>query len=154
MQRNLLYSHHFITNHYFDNNVECIALCVEEETFTNCSYKLAVYSYPIHTQYCINLYQEYIKESVQHTQQQYKRLFQDLTSQLRLQWGVNMISKYLNYNTTATKPCTLSASSAPAVWLHGHKCGTSTRCCNYMLTSNPERDVCTTTVPQCVAHSL
>ena len=32
-----------------------------------------------------------------------------------------MISKYLNYNATAinvTKPCTLSASGAPAVWLH------------------------------------
>ena len=30
---------------------------------------------------------------------------------------------------------------APAVWLHGlslHNCGTSTRCCNHMLTSNPE----------------
>ena len=34
-----------------------------------------------------------------------------------------MISKCLNYiyvyTTIATKPCSLSASSAPAVWLHG-----------------------------------
>ena len=52
-------------------------------------------------------------------------------------------------NTTATKPCTLSAGSAPAVRLHGlspHICDTSTRCCNHMVTSNPERDVFTTTV--------
>ena len=69
--------------------------------------------------------------------------------------GVNMISRYLNYSTIATKLCPLSASSAPAVWLHGlslHNCGTSTRCCNHMLTSNPERDVCSSTM--CVAYSL
>ena len=66
-----------------------------------------------------------------------------------------MISKYLNFNTTATKPCTLSASGAPAVWLHDlslHNCGTSTRCCNHMLMSNPERDVSTATVR--VLHTL
>ena len=64
-----------------------------------------------------------------------------------------MISKYLNYNTTATKPCTLSACSAPAVWLHGlslHNCG------NKVLQPHADvksrRDVCATTV--CVAHSL
>ena len=38
-----------------------------------------------------------------------------------------MVSSYLKYSTTATKPCTQSASSTPAVWLHGlslHICGT------------------------------
>ena len=68
--------------------------------------------------------------------------------------GVNMVSSYLKYSTTATKPCTLSVSGAPVMWLHGlslHICGTSTRCCNDMVTSNPERDVFTTTVS--VAYS-
>ena len=48
---------------------------------------------------------------------------------------------------------TQSASNAPAMWLHGlelhlliHNCGTSTRCCSNMVTSYPERDVCTTAV--------
>ena len=65
-----------------------------------------------------------------------------------------MVGSYLKYSTTATKPCTLPASSAPVVWLHGlslHICGTSTRCCNHAVTSNPERDVFTTSM--CVAHS-
>ena len=51
------------------------------------------------------------------------------------------VSSYLKYSTTATKPCTQSASSAPAVRLHGlslHICGTSTRCCSHAVTSNPE----------------
>ena len=70
---------------------------------------------------------------------------------------MDMISRYLNYSTIATKPCTLprSASSSPAVWLHDlslHNCGTSTRCCNHMLTSNQERDFCSTAFR--VAYSL
>ena len=63
-----------------------------------------------------------------------------------------MASSYFKYSTAATKSYTLSASSAPGVWLHGlslHICGTSTRCCNHMVMSNPERF--TTTV--CVAYS-
>ena len=79
----------------------------------------------------------------------------DVTAIVWLQQGVNVISRYLNYGTIATKPCTQSARSAPAVWLHGlslHNCGTSTRCCNHMLTSNPERDVSSSTM--CVAYSL
>ena len=46
-------------------------------------------------------------ESMQHTQQ-YS--------------GMNIVSSYLKYSTTATKPCmytAFSASSASAVWLHG-----------------------------------
>ena len=49
-----------------------------------------------------------------------------------------MIKKNLKYSTIATTPCTLSDSTAPAVWLHGlslHNCGTSTRCCNHILIS-------------------
>ena len=43
----------------------------------------------------------------------------------------------------------------PAVWLHGltlHNCGTSTRCCNHKLMSDPERDGCSSAM--CVAYSL
>ena len=50
----------------------------------------------------------------------------------------------------------LSARSAPAVWLHSlslHNRGTSTRCCNHIPTSNPERDVCLSTT-HCVAYGL
>ena len=66
-----------------------------------------------------------------------------------------MVSSYLKYSTATTEPCTLSASSAPAVRLHGpslHICGTSTRCCNHTVTSNPERICFTTTV--FVAYTL
>ena len=75
----------------------------------------------------------------------------DLMSQL---YGCSrariMISKYLKYSILATKPCSQSASSTPAVWphdlsLHNHGTRLSTRCCNHMLTSNTERDVCSTT---------
>ena len=72
-----------------------------------------------------------------------------------------MIRKHLNYSTIATKPCTHSASSAPAVWLHGlslHNCGTSTRCCNHMQTSNPEGECAThianSSSTMCVAYFL
>ena len=70
-----------------------------------------------------------------------------------------MVSSYLKYSTTAKKPCThvhcLPVYGALAVWLHGislHICDNSTRCCNHMVTSNPERDVFTTTV--CVPNAF
>ena len=66
--------------------------------------------------------------------------------------GMIMISKYLNNSTVATKLCTLSASSAPAVWLHGYNCDTSTRCCNHMVMSNPGKG-CLYYTTVCVAHS-
>ena len=53
--------------------------------------------------------------------------------------------------------CTLSASSAHAGLIHGlslHNCGTSTMCCNHMVTSNPERDVCATTHCACCTLPL
>ena len=59
----------------------------------------------------INKHQGYIKESVQHTQQQCKHLFLDLTSQLCLQWGVNMISYKAMY--TVCQWCTCSVVSWP-----------------------------------------
>ena len=51
---------------------------------------------------------------------------------------------------------TLSACSAPAVWLHVlllHICSTNTRCSNHMMMSNPKRDVFTTAL-LCVLHTL
>ena len=68
--------------------------------------------------------------------------------------AVPVVRREYDYNTTATKPCIPSASSAPAVWLHGlslHNCGTSTRCC---MTSNPEGNVCTTYYCVCCILSL
>ena len=63
-------------------------------------------------------------------------------------WTI-MISKYLNCNTTARKPC---PPSAPAVWLHG------TRCCNHNYTDIKSRKRCLNTVLLCIlcvlAHSL
>ena len=66
-----------------------------------------------------------------------------------------MVSSYLKYSTTATKPCTLSASSAPAAGFMAYHLTSVVLVqgvnCNHTVTSNTEslRDVFTTTSYVC-----
>ena len=60
--------------------------------------------------------------------------------------GVNMISNYLKYSTTATTPCTVSASCTSVLaWPINTQLWW---CCNHKVMSNPEIviDVFTTTI--------